>query len=159
MPPTVSSHMRADVTTVSSSDTVVDLERILTAEGIGGVPVVDDGALVGVVSRSDIVRRMAVEQSRAEMVSDFYRDPDWTGQGDHGEDVAEIGAMAGQQLQGLHVRDIMSSQIIATTPAATLQQAAALLLEHRIHRVPVTEDGRLRGILSTQDLVRFVANG
>lgn len=59
---------------------------------------------------------------------------------------------------GLHVRDIMSSHINTTTPQATLKQDAALFLEHQLRRVPLVDGGSLPGIVSTQDLIRALAD-
>jgi CBS domain-containing protein len=52
--------MATKVQTVASGMSVGELERELIARRVSGFPVVDDEALVGVVSRSDIVRAIVV---------------------------------------------------------------------------------------------------
>src|SRR5438046_6513420 len=59
--------MHAPVLSVSSDMPVAELGDFLIAHRIGGVPVVDRGALVGIVSRSDIVRVAALDRSLAGM--------------------------------------------------------------------------------------------
>jgi CBS domain-containing protein len=46
------------VATVESSATVADLIGALATHNVGAMPVVDDGALVGIVSERDVVRRL-----------------------------------------------------------------------------------------------------
>ena len=49
--------MTTDVLTLRPSDTVDAAARALAERGVGGAPVVDDdGRLVGIVSRGDLVR-------------------------------------------------------------------------------------------------------
>ena len=55
--------------TVRPDTSLADLERALLDAGVGGFPVVEDGRLVGVVSRSDVVRQLSVEQSLAELLA------------------------------------------------------------------------------------------
>ena len=47
--------------------------------------------------------------------------------------------------------------IITVSPADSLQEVARSLIEHRIHRLPVVDAGRLVGILTSLDLVRLFA--
>ena len=47
--------MTEDVITVSKDDTVKEVAKVLTETGISGVPVVEDGELIGIVSEGDLV--------------------------------------------------------------------------------------------------------
>ena len=51
----------------------------------------------------------------------------------------------------------MSHVPIAVDARQPLGEVARVLVEHRIHRVPVVEEGRLVGIVSSLDLVRVMA--
>jgi acetoin utilization protein AcuB len=46
----------------------------------------------------------------------------------------------------------MTENVISASPDDTLKQAADLLAENRIHRLPVVRDGKLVGILSDSDI-------
>ncbi|MDH5671503.1 MAG: CBS domain-containing protein [Myxococcales bacterium] len=148
----VGSYMKREMVTVRSDDSIVELERALAHHRISGVPVVDDGALVGVVSRGDLVRQLAVEEALAEIATDYYRDPGLP----MGED-AELGAISGEQLHSKKVADLMTTRLITVESSAPMADASRLMLEHGIHRVPVVDDGRLVGILSSHDVLRMVA--
>ena len=47
--------MTTNVLTLGSADTIVEAARMMRRERIGGVPIVDNGALVGIITRSDIL--------------------------------------------------------------------------------------------------------
>lgn len=150
--------MRREVRVVESDLKLTELERLFLEAGVTGFPVVDDGNLVGIVSRSDVVRQLCVEQSFAEIVSDYYRD--WHGtQADPGASFKAIGDQVGERFEELRVRDVMIKKLFTVSPADTLVDVAKALHEHHIHRVPVTENGKLVGIITTLDFVRLVAEG
>jgi len=154
---TVAEAMTADVETVSSDMSLIELDRRFMAERRGGFPVVDAGTLVGVVSRSDVVRQLCVEQSVAEQASDYYREV--LGPPPLAETLAELAARVGRRIQDLRVRDVMMSVVVSVSPRDTMTAVAQLLVERHIHRLPVVDDGRLVGILTTLDVVRLVAAG
>jgi CBS domain-containing protein len=49
------------------------------------------------------------------------------------------------------VEDIMSNHLITVSPDATSQEAAKLMAEHQIRRIPVVDEGKLLGIVSLGD--------
>ncbi|AIM17573.1 MULTISPECIES: CBS domain-containing protein [Neobacillus] len=49
------------------------------------------------------------------------------------------------------VQDIMSDQLITVSPDTTTREAAKLMAEHQIRRLPVVENGKLVGIVSLGD--------
>lgn len=155
---TVRDVMTAKVRTVGPEMPLAELERRLIEEQMSGFPVVEGDEIVGIVSRSDVVRQLCVEQSVAEQISDFYGDAHGSAQ-EAGETFAAIAQRVGARLESLRVRDVMIRGVIGVRPDASLEEAARLLVEKRIHRVPVVEEGRLRGILSSLDLVRLFADG
>lgn len=54
----------------------------------------------------------------------------------------------------LKARDIMTSHVITVGPSDTISNVASLLAQHAISALPVTEGGRLVGIVSEGDLLR-----
>jgi len=148
--------MQGAVRTVDPDMSLVDFERLLLSERIGGAPVMDKGKLVGVVSRSDIIRVLSLEQSIAEVQSRAY---------DHKSEVSErramelIGGHVGQRMQELRIRDAMTDVRATVDPDATLQEIARAMVTHKIHRVLVMQDGKMLGVVSRLELVRLIENG
>jgi len=57
-------------------------------------------------------------------------------------------------LTKLTVGEVMTKAVITVEPERPIEEAARLMLEHRIGALPVVEDGRLEGILTETDLLR-----
>ena len=135
--------MTRDVIAVRPDTPLVEVARLLVEHRIGGVPVVDeDNVVLGVVSETDfVIKERSADYSR----SRFDR---LIGRSD--KDAAKVAAKtAGEAM---------------TTPAiaiegrvASVREAAIAMLERDINRLPVTESGRLVGILTRGDLVRLFA--
>jgi signal-transduction protein with cAMP-binding, CBS, and nucleotidyltransferase domain len=53
------------------------------------------------------------------------------------------------------VREIMSSPLVVATPETTIDECMALMTDRRIRHVPVVEDGKVVGLVSIGDLVKF----
>ncbi len=60
------------------------------------------------------------------------------------------------ELDNVEVRHIMTAEVITVTPATSVQEAARLLLECKIGGLPVTEDGCLVGIITVEDVIKFM---
>lgn len=152
--------MRRDVRTVPEELSLAELDRRFLSEQVTGFPVTTrEGRLVGVVSRSDVVRQLSTERTWAEMLSDYHQD--WTGSEPPPEpSLEEIGERTGRRLEGRTVGEVMARDPVTVGPDDDLSVAAAVLVSKRIHRVPVIEGGRLVGILSSLDIARsLVENG
>ena len=137
--------MTSKVATVSPDHSVWHVAHILLKKGVSGLPVVDnDGALVGIITEGDLLRRS--ELGTAGLTLDGAGQPD---------DLAR----AYIKSRSWKVGDVMSSDVISVDESTTIQSAAALLGIHRIKRLPVLRRGRLAGILSRADLLKAVSRG
>lgn len=132
------------------------LEQGLTKEGISGAPVVNQGKVVGVVSRSDIVKQLGLAQTYAVLAYDFYDAPICGS--NESINMEEIGSAVGQRVEQLKVENIMHHAIISISPNQTVKEAATLMLEKKIHRLLVIDEGQLCGVLSSSDFVALYAN-
>jgi len=146
--------MTRDVFTVNPGLSLLDLERDLGSQRVSGAPVVEQGKLVGIVSRSDVDRRVHRERSRSAGMATFYLSVD------PAEDAAapvDPTRAAFEELRQLTVRDVMTSAVISVEPNTTVREIARVMDERRIHRLLVLEDGQLCGLISALDLVRVMA--
>lgn len=63
-----------------------------------------------------------------------------------------VSVLAGGGEPSARVRDHASTPVIATSPAASVQEAAELMIGHGVRRLAVLEDERLSGIVTLDDL-------
>ena len=150
--------MQRNVRTVAPEVTLPELEKAFVRERVSGFPVVDKGKLVGIVSRSDIVRQLVLEHKVAETTSDFYFDES----GFHEFPLVtfeQIADRVGERIEQLQVKDVMSHNLVKVSPSQSLRMVAQTLADNGVHRVLVTEDNHLIGLVSSLDLVRLIANG
>jgi CBS domain-containing protein len=152
--------MKTEVVHVTPSMTLVELDRVLLEKKISGATVVDRGKLVGVVSRSDILKRLSVEQSVGEMITDFYSDFSWPQEDDStgtAARVEDIGEFVGERFETLTVRDIMSHKLVTVDVETPIDEVARVMIRHRLHRVLATEGDAVAGIVTSTDFVRAIA--
>jgi CBS domain-containing protein len=158
--------MQADVVSIGPDQSLAELERVLVARRLGGLPVVEREQVVGVVSRADILRLLGVERAIAEAQADFYREfhddpfaPSERAAREEAEQREGIEEQIAHRMATLRVRDAMTAEVVSVDAGAGLREAAASMAERRIHRLVVTDGGRLAGVLSALDVVRLVGEG
>lgn len=149
--------MRCDVVTVRPDLSLRELETVLLRERIQGAPVVEGGRVVGVVSRSDVVRQLKLEEERITAAS-YYLEPFDAEHRAAAEDDRILEGV-GARVAKLRVRDVMIEDVVSVAPDATLGEVARCMLERPVHRVFVLEGEELRGVISSLDLVRQLAEG
>ncbi|MFQ5917073.1 MAG: CBS and ACT domain-containing protein, partial [Candidatus Binatia bacterium] len=57
-------------------------------------------------------------------------------------------------LEQTKVNAVMTTEVVTVTPEITLEEAAKVLLKHKIGGLPVLEQGKLAGIITTSDIVQ-----
>lgn len=146
--------MNANVVLVHDDMSVHELAATLTQHGISGAPVLNgDGRLVGVVSLSDIVandgKRQAI--SGGEHVGDFFL------QGWEDElDETDMRPFHVVEDEGMTVGDILTSVIYKVDESTDIATMADTMIQGRIHRLVVTRDDAVVGIVSTLDMLKAV---
>lgn len=139
--------MTAPVVTISPGTPVREIAALLLKRRISGVPVVEDGRVVGLVSEGDLLRRHEIGTDRGAAESSLWvrlikDDPAPT---------AYVKSHA-SRAQDIMTRDVVS--VVENTPIAEI---ASLLETHRIKRVPVFRGERLVGIVSRANLIQALA--
>lgn len=156
---TVEKIMQSKPRTVSPDMTLVDLERLFLSTSFTGFPVAKDDRLVGVISRSDIVRSLVTERSRAEQLSDFYCGAPTLSTEDPVQSLEATAAQVGVRLAEQRVEDAMSHNVVSIESSETLQRLAKLMVDGHLHRLPVVNGNRLVGLITSMDLVGAIAEG
>ncbi|OCL27769.1 hypothetical protein U472_04250 [Orenia metallireducens] len=142
--------MTEEVVSVRPEQTVKEVAKILTDNKISGVPVLEDGKLIGIVSEGDLITRDKKLQFPNYVYfldSVFYLDS------------LEKFEKDFKKMVGVQVKDIMTADVITVTPDTEVEEIATILTEDGVNRVPVVEDGKLVGIVSRGDIVRCIGEG
>ena len=147
--------MSKEPDTLSSSVPVRDLEERLIAHRVGGYPVVDEGKLVGMVTRSDLVRVLDLEHT----IDDQLGEAASAALAASTDAPIRRGARIGARLEVMTVADVMIRGVVSVSQDASVAEAARLMVERRVHRLPVMEGTRLVGIVTSLDLAKLVAEG
>ncbi|WP_031077884.1 CBS domain-containing protein [Streptomyces sp. NRRL S-118] len=137
-PHTVNDVMTSTVVAVGLDARFEEIVAAMKEWQVTAVPVLEgEGRVVGVVSEADL---LAKEELRD-------KEPTLIGQKERLAGYAKAGAVI--------ARDLMSSPAVTVLAGATLPQAARLMAEHRVKRLPVVdEQGILKGIVSRSDLLK-----
>lgn len=139
--------MTERVITVGPDTPVREIAAVLLKRRISAVPVVDqDGAVAGIVSEGDLIRR-------DELGTEARGRSWWLRLFDDTTELAERYAKS----HGAKARDVMTRDVVSVDEAASLGDIAELLETRHIKRVPVMRGGRLAGIVSRADIVRALA--
>ncbi len=134
--------MKTELVSVSPSTPVTHLEDTLIGRHISGAPVIDNDRLVGVVSRSDIVRYFSIQRSMQELL---------------GHKKASESAKEHKADPQLTVRDIMAEAVVTVSPDTTIEDVARKMVDRHVHRVVVTEGEKVVGLISAIDMARLIA--
>lgn len=156
---TVREIMTGEVLTVRDTMSAGELARFLSEREISGAPVVDaEGRLVGVVSTFDLARLAAEKVDwSGESRQSFYRTTpldDEVMVELYG--LSEMSEVAPEGAETL-VRDFMSTVIQSIDVATPVPEVARVMLGGHYHRLLVTRDGALAGIVSSMDLLALLA--
>jgi len=128
---TVEELMSVKVATLGQGDTLDIADGIMCMGRIRHLPVLDAGSVVGVVSQRDLFRA-ALGAALA------------------------FGIRRPQELmRSLEIRDVMSTPAVTVEPGALVQEAARTMAEKKIGCLPVVAGGRLVGILTENDVLRY----
>ena len=125
----VRNKMTANPFTISPDQTIPEAVELLEKHNIRRLPVVQNGKLLGVVSKEDVAQ---ASPSKATSFS-----------------VGEINYI----LAKTKISKIMSKKLIVISPDALLEEAATLMRDNHIGFLPVVEDGKLVGIITESDIL------
>ncbi|HEU5278036.1 MAG TPA: CBS domain-containing protein [Gaiellaceae bacterium] len=133
--------MTEDVATVAPDTDLREVARLLVQRRISGVPVVEGERVVGVVSERDILFKERPSDGLHRGVLAWLMD--------EGDLMLKIDART--------AGSAMSSPVVTIGPARSVADAAALMLDESISRLPVVDGEVLIGIVTRHDLVRAFA--
>lgn len=145
--------MTSDVKTVEADWPVDRVAEFLIDHEISGAPVVQEGQLVGVISLTDIARFNSTAGNPAsERPAAYYRSELEASYAE--EELGNLRVTEGGETTAEHV---MTPQVYDVNPHTSIQQVAQVMHRGGIHRVFVTKDGEISGIITALDMLQVVA--
>lgn len=142
--------MTENPVTCQASDLLAEGARLLREKGISGMPVMDGDRLVGIVSESDLLKQLGVQEegclwlpSPLEIIEIPVRDLiNW-----------ERMRAGLENISKKKISDIMSDKVYTIGPDEPIERAAFIMTRHRINRLPVMDGERLVGIITRGDII------
>jgi CBS domain-containing protein len=134
--------MTTNVRTVTSDKKLGEVVSLMCIYRYSGIPVVDDGKLVGTVSESDVLGRMF---PKLEDLMDNMSGVDYDAQMNQYSDVVSI-----------TVKDVMTPVVISIKPDMHILQAASMMVGRKFRRIPVAVGDKLLGMVSMGDVHKAI---
>ena len=126
----VKDSMKRDPVTVKKDDSFRYALKLIRKEGIKHLPVLEGKRLVGIITDRDL--RQAAPSPATSL------------------EVHELNYL----LERLKIEAIMTKKVITVSPESSLQEAAKLLIAHKLGCLPVVEREELVGIITESDFLR-----
>ena len=121
--------MTTDVVTIQPQNSIAVAIRLMRQGQLRRLPVVEAGALVGIVTSGDLRRITGLASILKDPSQDNFL---W---------------------HHIPVANVMTRDPLSLAPDAPVSEAARLLVAHKIGGLPVVDAGRLVGIITTSDLL------
>jgi len=123
----VKDYMSSPINVIERNEPIQMARNLMFKYSIGRLPVMDNGKLVGIVTKYDITNRL--NQAA----------PEWRR----------------RPIDKVPIQVVMTEKPITIFPDATMPQAAELLIENDISGLPVERDGEIVGMITTRDMVKY----
>lgn len=172
--------MTTDLVTVTPSDTIRDAAEAMSYDHVSGLPVVDGGRAVGVISATDVLgfaadaaglelEREAVPGADQVPAGAQWDEGDVLPGGYFGEDEWDEGEAYLEEylpssdrpewnvLEDTTVTELMTRAVHSISADAGVERAAREMLDAGVRRLLVVEDDHLVGVVSSTDVMKAVA--
>ena len=136
--------MTRDVITISGNDTVEQAAKIMLEHRIGGLPVVENGRVIGMFTESDFISK------RVDIPHGISSIPELLGHWFTGVSVESILSQASKK----PVKEVMSDNIVFVSSSTSLTTTVKIMMDRDLNRLPVIDDGKLVGIIARRDILQ-----
>ncbi|MHB8707812.1 MAG: CBS domain-containing protein [Desulfuromonadales bacterium] len=142
--------MTREVCTVREETDLKELAALFVEHNYKTLPVVDaDGRLVGIVSQTDLI-----EQDKPLHIPTVISLFDWVlyleSPKAFSDEVRKVSARK--------VGEICARDVITCTPETTVDEVASLMVEHKVHLLPVLDGDRVVGVVARFDIIRSLGS-
>ncbi|MFK5974659.1 MAG: CBS domain-containing protein [Flavobacteriaceae bacterium] len=129
----ISTIMTSDVITLQNNDNLETAERLFKKYNIRHVPVVSGDKIIGMLSYTDLLRISFVDAID-----------------DDEETVESI------VYNMFTIEQVMTKNLTEVSSSITIKEVAEILSENEFHAIPVVDDDKLVGIVTTTDMIKYL---
>jgi predicted transcriptional regulator len=129
----VSKIMTSQVVTLNLSHSLEDADKMFKKHNFRHIPVVSGDELIGMLSLTDLLRISFVDN--------------------YGEEEGPIDTAVYNMLS---IEQVMVSKPVAVDADQTIKEVAEILSQREFHALPVVENKKLVGIVTTTDLIKYL---
>lgn len=127
----VSKIMTPNPITVNTTNRVAEVAKIFSEKNIHHIPVVSGEKLIGMISKTDIDKVSFVTNLQDEKANTAIYD-------------------------SLQIEQVMTNQLDTVQQDDEVREAAELLATGRYHAIPVLDDEKLTGIVTSTDVIKYL---
>tara|TARA_R110002072_G_scaffold108026_2_gene234647 strand:+ start:46019 stop:46435 length:417 start_codon:yes stop_codon:yes gene_type:complete len=128
----VSIIMTKNVITLNHTDDLATAERLFKSKNIRHIPVVSGSSIIGMLSYTDLLRI-----SFADSIGR-----------DDSVDTTVYNLFT--------IEQVMAKNLVSVPSTGTIKEVAEILAKKEFHALPVVDDGKLVGIVTTTDLINYL---
>ncbi len=129
----ISTIMTQNVITLNNTDDLLTAEKLFKKHHIRHIPVIKGSTAIGMLSYTDLLRI-----SFADAIEDE----------DTNVDTIVYNMFT--------IEQVMAKNLVTVTSTATIKEVAEILSKNEFHALPVVNDGKLIGIVTTTDLINYL---
>jgi len=134
--------MSCSAKTVTTDTKLVEVASLMCLYRYSGLPVVEDGRLVGIIAEKDVLHRLF--PTLDELME--------------GMATIDLDKMMNQykDVLSLDVKDVMTPKPLTVSPDMHVLRAATVMVRHKFRRIPVADGDTLLGMLSLGDVHKAI---
>lgn len=129
----ISTIMTREVVTLNNTDSLETAEHLFKTRKIRHVPIVKQAQIIGILSYTDLLRI-----SFADAFSEDTHDVDTS--------VYTL----------FNIEQVMARNVVSVTSNTTIKQVAEIFAVKEFHALPVVDEGKLTGIVTTTDIIKYL---
>ena len=141
--------MTTDVVTVDPKTTVKEAANIMSEKGISGLPVVQNGELVGIVTENDLIikdKKLHFPEYINVIGGIIYLES-------YKKFREEF-----KKFTAVNVEELMTKDVITVSPDDSIEDIATIMHQENVNRLPVVDNsGQLIGIVTRANIVKHIA--
>ncbi len=129
----VSSIMTTNLITLDVKESLEKAEHLFKKYKIRHIPVIENDKIIGMISLNDILRISFADGA--------YREEE---------------NISSSIYEMFTIRQLMIGNLETVSTDTTIKEVAELLVKREFHSLPVVENGRLKGMVTTTDLIKYL---